>query len=215
MMLFVSASAANAQTKPAVTEDTQIWSDVQIFFALNRKTDVFATGTFRLGRNLTHPIDERIGGGFVFKPNKFFAVSPAYLHLAQQPLKNIKRYENRLNLAVTLFYPFEKYLLSDRNQVERRFLSRRPDTWRYRNRLQIERTFNLGKLNFNGYLSDEVFYDSGSKGWTRNRFLAGFTHKFSPRYALDVYSGRQNDGRTKPGNWNIIGATLKIRFNSP
>ena len=211
--LFLCASALFAQTKPAVpTEDNQVWSDLQILYALDSKVDVFTNAAFRLGRNITHPVDERIGSGFIYKPSKFLTISPAFLYLAQQPLKNIKRYENRVNLAITLIYPSKKYTVSDRNQFEKRFLSNRPDTWRYRNRLQVERNVNVKKFKFSVYVSDEVFYDSGAKAWTRNRFLAGITHKFSPRYAIDFYGGRQNDGRTRRGNWNIIGTALKIRL---
>jgi hypothetical protein len=207
---LVFGTFAVAQITP--TEDTQVWSDVQLLYPLNEKTDGFLTGTFRSGRDVSHPVDERIGGGLTFKPNKFVTITLAYLYLAQQPLKNVKRYENRVNLAAIFSYPLGKYTISDRNQFERRFLNSRPNTWRYRNRLQVERTFTAGKFKYSLYTSDEIFYDSGAEAWTRNRFLAGFTHKISPNYAIDLYGGRQNDGRVKPGNWNIIGTALKIRL---
>lgn len=78
--------------------------------------------------------------------------------------------------------------------------------------MQVERTFTAGKFKYSLYASDEVFYDSGAKDWTRNRFLVGFTHKISPKYTIDLYGGRQNDGRVKPGNWNILGLAFKIRL---
>ena len=199
------------QEKP--TEDTQIWSDVQLTFHVSKKIDTYLNGTFRLGRNVNHPIDERIGGGLTFKPNKYFSIGASYSYIAQQPLENVKKYENRVNAAVTVSYPVGKSMISDRNQVERRFLSSRADTWRYRNRIQIEHTFSKGDFKFNLYATDEVFYDSGAEAWTRNRFLIGFTHKVSPRYTLDIYSGRQNDGFVNPGNWNIIGVAMRISIN--
>ncbi len=209
--LSIFSSVALPQTSP--TDDTQIWNDVQLIYHLNKKTDVFLTGTFRLGRNITHPIDERIGSGINFKPSKYISISPSYLYIAQQPLKNIKRYENRVNLTTTLTIPFGKNIITDRNQFERRFLNNRPDTWRYRNRLQIEHSFTKRKFKFSLYANDEVFYDSGATAWTRNRFLVGFIHKFSEHYSIDIYGGRQNDGRVKPGNWNILGTILRVQLN--
>lgn len=209
-IIFLLSFTVLAQNAP--TEDTQIWTDIQLTYPINKKTDAFLTGTFRLGRNLTNAIDERAGFGFNFKPNKFITFTPAYLYIARQPLRNSKTFESRLNLAVTFSYPIGKYTISDRNQFERRFLNSRPNTWRYRNRLQIERNFAARKFKYSLYASNEIFYDSGAKDWTRNRFLVGFSHKISPKFTIDLYGGRQNDGRIRPGNWNIIAVTLRVRL---
>lgn len=48
-----------AQTS-APENDTQLWTDVQLQHWLNKKktVDLIFTGTFRLGRNVSHPVDE-------------------------------------------------------------------------------------------------------------------------------------------------------------
>ena len=87
-----------------------------------------------------------------------------------------------------------------------------PDAWRYRNRLQIEHPFKIGKTKFVWLVNDEFFYDSVLNDWVRNRFAVGVNHTFNKHLTLDTYVMRQNDGRTRPGDVNIIGTTWRIRL---
>ena len=44
----------------------------------------------------------------------------------------------------------------------------------------------------------------------RNRFGVGASHVFNKHFTGDLYVMRQNDGRTRPGNINIIGTVLRL-----
>src|SRR4051812_559163 len=88
LMLF-NVDFASAQTgtrRPAPKGDTQEWNDVQITVPLNKKVDFQLLGTLRIGRNITRPVDERIGINFSYKLNRYFSLSPGYTHLETQPV---------------------------------------------------------------------------------------------------------------------------------
>ena len=206
------ACAQTATRRPAPKEDTQEWNDVQITVPLNKKVDFLLLGTLRLGRNITHPVDERIGINFSYKINKYFTVTPGYLHIEMQPNENQRSREERLSAAGTLTLPKKRFTLSDRNLFERRFRSPQVDATRYRNRLQLEYPFRLRSQAFTLVISDEVFYDWSLDDWVRNRFLIGARKSFNKHFAADLYHLRQNDGRSRPGDLNVIGTIFRIRL---
>jgi len=39
-----------------------------------------------------------------------------------------------------------------------------------------------------------------------------FCHAFNKHFTLYVYGMRQNDGRTRPGDLNIVGTQLRFRM---
>lgn len=205
-------SLAKAQARPPVPEeDTQVWNDVQAAVALSKEVDFNLYGTVRFGRDVTHLVDRRAGVGFTFKVGQYLTLAPWYLSIVTRPAEGRKGNENRLNLAATVRLPLGKYALIDRSLFERRLRSTGNST-RYRNRLQLERPFKLGGTQLGWFLSDEVFYDWSVDDWVRNRFAAGLSRRFNKHFTGDLYYMRQNDGRSRPGDLNVIGLTYRIRL---
>lgn len=211
--LFCFTRTTFAQT-PAPENDTQLWTDVQLQHWLNKKktVDLIFTGTFRLGRNLSHPVDERAGLGFAFKLGKYLTFTPSYLYIATQPSVGRKGYENRLTADGTVKFNLGEYTFIDRNLVERRLRNSQADSTRYRNRLRIERPAKLSSKEYRFFIADEVFYDWSVNEWVRNRFSVGANTVFKTRYTGELYYLRQNDGRSRPGDLHVIGTSLKIRL---
>jgi hypothetical protein len=107
--------------------------------------------------------------------------------------------------------PLQIIILSDRNQFERRL--RFPiNSTRYRNRFQIEHPIKIRDTSVQLFVSNEVFYDWSFNDWVRNRFAVGVSRRFNKHFTGDVYYMRQNDGRSRPGDLHIIGATYRLRF---
>ena len=235
VLFFTTAATVCAQSRPPAPEDdTQFWSDVQLTLPLtDKKTpkaskvfegiDVVLLGTFRLGRDITRPVDERAAVGLDFKvappfkalPDFKFRISPSYLYQAAQPFEGRKGYESRFNIAVMPEYALGGFKLTDRNLVERRFRNSQPDSTRYRNRLGLEYETTFKKRKLVGYARDEVFYDWSAHDWVRNRFSVGTILTFlrdKGRYSSEVYYLRQNDGRARPGDLHVIGTTLRIQL---
>ena len=83
-----AAVDARAQTPSKVPRaDTQNWNDIQLTVPLEKKVDFLLQGTLRIGDNITRPIDERWGIGFVIKVNKYLTFSPSYFHREATPPK--------------------------------------------------------------------------------------------------------------------------------
>lgn len=210
LMMFVLASCAWAQLVDRT--DNQVWTDVQVAVPVTRQFDFYLLGTLRLGRDISRPVEERVGVGFTFKHGEHLTVAPHYFHIGMQPFRNRKVWENRLVLPVTLRFDVGKFKLSDRNQFERRIRSSGVRTNRYRNRFQVEHPIGDAKWELSLFVSDEVFYDSTADRWVRNRFAIGATKVFNKHYTQEFYYLRQNDGVSVPGDLNVIGTTLRFRL---
>ncbi len=209
--LFGCSGVCFAQTQPAPQDDTQIWPEVQITVPLKKSIDLIASGQLRIGRNVSDFVDERGGMSLAFKINKYLTLTPGYMHIATQPTANRKAFETRLNFAATVQVPLRRFTFTDRNLFERRF--RDPvNLTRYRNRLQVSHPLKINGSDFTVYLADEVFYDFGADAWVRNRAAAGITKRVNKNLTLDFYYMRQNDGRGRPGDINIIGSVFRLRF---
>jgi Protein of unknown function (DUF2490) len=212
LALACMGQVARGQRAPQSETDTQQWNDVQIAVALNKQVDFNVFSAFRFGRNIKHLVDRRMGVGFTFKVGKYLTFAPSYLNIVTRPFEGRRGNENRLTFAATVRLPLgKKYALSDRNQFERRLRST-GDSTRYRNRIQLDHPVKFGKTLVTLFASEEVFYDWSVNDWVRNRFAVGVSRRFNDHFTGDLYYMRQNDGRSRPGDLHIIGATYRIRL---
>lgn len=210
LTVFALASCASAQLVDRT--DNQQWTDVQVAVPVTKQFDFNILGTLRIGRDISRPVEERVGVGFTFKHGEHLTVAPHYFHIGMQPFRGRKLWENRLVLPVTLRFDVGKFKLSDRNQFERRFRSTGVKTTRYRNRFQVEHPIGKAEWDLSLFVSDEVFYDWTVDRWVRNRFAIGATKVFNKHYTQEFYYLRQNDGVSVPGDLNVIGTTLRFRL---
>jgi hypothetical protein len=192
--------------------DNQFWSEVQVAVPVTKQIDFVILGGLRLGRDISQPVDERVGAGFSFKFGQHVTVSPHYLHIGMQPFAGRRVWENRVTLPVLLQFKIDKFTLRDRNLIERRYRNSGIKSTRYRNRLQLEHPIGGDKLGLSLFISDEVFYDWTVDRWVRNRFAIGAIKVFNEHFTQDFYYLRQNDGVSVPGDLNVIGTTLRFRL---
>ena len=211
MLLVLLGGVASAQSTVSQS-DNQVWTDVQLAVPVTSTVDFNILGTLRVGRDISHPVDERIGAGFSFKFGKYVTVAPNYLHIGMQPFRGRRVWENRLSLPVTLRFNLHKFRLSDRNLFERRLRNSGLKTNRYRNRFQVEHPIGRDKWGLSLYVADEVFYDWAVDRWVRNRFTVGGSKVFNKHFTQDYYYLRQNDGVSLPGDLNVIGTSLRFRL---
>ncbi|HET6974599.1 MAG TPA: hypothetical protein VFH96_11270, partial [Pyrinomonadaceae bacterium] len=97
VLLFVLTSHASAQIDRS---DNQLWSDVQVAVPLTKNIDFNMLGTLRLGRDISRPVDERLGTGFTFRFGQHLQIAPNYLYIGMQPFRNRRVWESRLSLPV-------------------------------------------------------------------------------------------------------------------
>ena len=208
-VLLALSSSAPAQLDQT---DNQQWSEIQLAVPVTKQFDFNIIGSLRIGRDLSHPVDERIGAGFTFRAGKYVSIAPHYLHIGMQPFAGRRIWENRLVLPVTLRFNVGKFRLSDRNQFERRLRNSGVKANRYRNRFGVEHPVGSDKLGLSAFVNDEVFYDGALDRWTRNRFAVGVTKVFNEHVSQDFYYLRQNDSFSIPGDLNVIGTILRVKL---
>jgi hypothetical protein len=207
LLLLVLSGLASAQIIDRT--DNQFWNDIQVAVPVTKDIDFNILGTLRLGRDISHSVDERIGTGFTFRFGQHVQIAPNYLYIATQPIRNRRLWESRLSLPVTLRFNVEKFRFSDRNMFERRIRNPGISSTRYRNRLQVEHPVGRG---LSWFVADEIFYDWSIDRWVRNRFSVGGSKVFNKHFTQDVYYLRQNDGVSIPGDLNVIGTILRIKL---
>lgn len=192
--------------------DNQSWNDVQLTVPMTEQFDFFLQGTFRFGKNVTRLSDRRIQVGFTYKPTKSLTLSPFYWNIVARNSSGRFRQEHRLNFRAVYRFPIKKFGLSHRSTFEYRL--RRPvNSWRYRPSLTFEKDIPekfIPKAKF--FVTEEVFYDSILKKFSRNRFSIGINKTINKKLSLDVFYMRQNDGFSVPGDLNIVGTAWKIKL---
>jgi len=209
---LVLCAAHAAGQSPVPKSDTQSWNDIQFTIPLTKKTEFVLIGTLRIGDNITKPVDERWGMRFNYALNKYVTLQTSYFHRDARPPNGRHEREERGTVGANLRVPLGKFTFNSRNWFERRWREPQIDAWRYRNRLQLEHPFKIGKTKFVWVVNDEVFYDWSLHDWVRNRFAVGVNHTFNKHFTLDTYVMRQNDGRARPGDVNVVGTTWRIRL---
>ena len=193
-------------------EDVQSWNDVQLTVPMSKHFDFYTALALRIGKNITRLNDGRYSIGFIYKPNKSWTIQPFYWFINARNSRSQFRHEDRLNLRIGYRFPFKKFGLSHRSAFEYRLRSPR-NSFRYRPSLTFDKDIPkniIPKAKF--FVTEEVFYDSILKKFSRNRFSLGITKTLSKKLSLDLYYMRQNDGFTHPGDLNVIGTSFKIKL---
>jgi hypothetical protein len=207
------ASFADAQTNQLADKaDNQSWNDVQLTVPISEKFDFYTALTMRFGKNVTRLNDGRYAVGVVYKPNKAITLQPFYWFIAARNSRGEFLREHRFNLRAGYRLPFKRFGLSHRSTFEYRRRAPR-NSWRYRPSLTFEKEVPknlISKAKF--FVTEEVFYDSILKRFSRNRISFGVTKTLTDKLSLDVFFLRQNDGFTRPGDLNVIGTSWKIRL---
>jgi Protein of unknown function (DUF2490) len=191
--------------------DFQAWTELELSHRLKPYADLSANNSFRWSEDAGHLVYRRVGADVNFKLSKFLTLTPGYAFYYTDSTRIGFSHENRLTFAATVGGSVRRWKISDRNRVERRFTSS-GDSWRYRNRVEIQRPFKLAGHSFQADVWDEVFYDSAVKVWSRNRAAAGVDKEISSRLRVGLYLIHQNDGRTLPGDFNAVAVTFRGRL---
>lgn|SRR5262245_13631833 len=120
---------------------------------------------------------------------------------------------NRILLMATPRLPFKGgILISDRNRGELNF-SNGDLTWRYRNKLTIERTFRGGSYHPTPYASVEVYYDNKFHKWSSTAIDIGSIFPIKNRAEIDAYYEHQNNtGKSPNQQIEAFGLILNLYF---
>ena len=121
--------------------------------------------------------------------------------------------EHRVIAEATPRYPLKAgAVISSRNRLDLRFIDD-GFSWRYRNRLSVERVFPLRSLDLSPYVRAEAYYDNKYAKWSRTTISSGVAITFKKHYEIDTYFEHQNDTSKSPNRQvNALGLALNLHF---
>jgi hypothetical protein len=122
--------------------------------------------------------------------------------------------EDRAIEAVTFrLPPWGGAVISDRNRVDLDWKAG-SFTWRYRNKLTVERTFSIGSHHFIPYVAAEPFYQSQYKKWSTTDLYVGCLLPFGKHVELNPYFEFENDTGKSPNRQQYyVGLALYLYFS--
>jgi hypothetical protein len=212
LLLLLALVRTRVVAQEQDNEDTQLWPDVTMSFELNPVATLSFFGTARLGQDLSARITHQVGAAVNFKVNDYLNIVPAYRRAWSYPTPTRRSREHRYFVDVTARIPLPKgFTLQDRNRSEVRDINDRV-TWRYRNRLQLEKAYTWHELKLASYFAGEFHYDSRYHEWNRQQYWIGTRVPVTKNLTLDFHYSRNLDRRTRPGHWHIIGLFSRFEF---
>jgi len=222
-IIFVAATSVYSQEPNE--GDIQFWSETKVYFESIKRTDKngkkqklispFVMGTIRIGQDVRHFVNERVGFGFDIRLNKYFKITPSYYYLAEQATENKKTFEHRVRFAITGEKKWSKVSLSNRNRIEFRLNHNSSDETRYLNRTLLKLPFKTAdnKEIVTPFVSNEPFYSFTKKAWVRNEFSVGVGKKISKNVSGNVFYLLQNNKSNTLKRVNAFGVNLKFTID--
>jgi hypothetical protein len=218
LLAWITCSGSRAQ-------DTQFLPEVDAHLALNSSMRVYLQAK-----------DDREGGDpqqFTFGPSVQFYRKPLVQlgNAAVFDLDNAKSRllvlesgyrvitapdtppKNRAIESVTFRFPLQwRTLLADKNRADLDWQNGAL-SWRYRNKLTLERTFTIRSFHFIPYVAAEPFYESRYSKWSTTDLYAGSLLPVGGHAQFDCYYQHENNtGKSPNQEEEFIGLALHLYF---
>lgn len=213
---------ARAQ-QPTSDTRTELWPEVDVYVPLDEKFRLFFLFSITRAAETRDNTEGQFGAHVDYTVNKRLILRAGYRYGFSLTETDPFREHRPITEQTYREHLPLKILLSDRNREDFRFVNG-DFSFRYRNRLRLEREFSLPRRTITTYGSVEVFHDSRFKVWNRNRLTAGVEIQLkkalpllslvTPRkqVVFEVYYTKQNDSRSQPHHVHAIGTALAIHF---
>ncbi len=118
--------------------------------------------------------------------------------------------ENRMEPTVTFHFPAVRFLLTDKNRADLDW-TKGKFSWRYRNRVQIEKQVTIRRYHLAPYASAEFYYESQYAKWSDTELYAGCLFPMRKRLEFDTYYAHQNNTGKRPNETlNQLGIKLLV-----
>jgi len=190
--------------------DTQLWTEARVKAKLSKRFDLLVENELRFGDDISHHDRLSWMAGVVWHPTKRLTLSPRWEYITDDPVDDVRSYENRFMLVTSLQLPVKIVEATLTARIEYRLRHDQSDGWRFRPRLKLEHEVGPSSWGLSAYTLDELFYDTRDAAWTRNRLYAGLEKKLGKDLSLDFYYCRQHDLRAGGTDLNIIGISMRL-----
>ncbi|HET8782822.1 MAG TPA: DUF2490 domain-containing protein [Pyrinomonadaceae bacterium] len=222
VMLVIAFCAGVCCQEPSETRK-EIWLELDVYVPVNEKFRLFFLVSETRAEETRRSFETTFGAHVDYTVNKRLVLRNGYRYTFA-PGEDDTFQEHRIVTEQTFRQDLPlAILLSDRNREDWRLVNGN-FSFRYRNRLRLEREFRLWGRSFTPYGSVEAYYDSRFDVWNRNRLTAGMEfqlkrgfpllRELTPRkqVILDLYYTKQNDSRSQPHHIHAFGASLALHF---
>ena len=229
LFLFLVLAGTHGARAQQPTTRNEFWPEIDVYLNLKPKVRLYLIATVSKSvedgelRN-AKGFEAQIGAHIDYIPNKHVILRAGYRYGSAIGSNDDPFKEHRLLTEQTLRKLIPGgLLLSDRNREDFRFVNG-DFSFRYRNRVTLEREFHLLKRRtVTPYVSGEVFYDTRYNIWNRNRVAVGVQTSLrrgpirklllpKRQVILDLYYMRQNDSRSDTEHVNALGVALAFYF---
>jgi Protein of unknown function (DUF2490) len=210
-----AATLASAQTTrfeflPEIDTYKHFTDMIQGEFLISRTADAETFNSVQIGPNLNISL-RPILRSWLFRKNetsyKYLTFGVGYRYITNVD----KSDENRGIVELIARFPLPaKMQVGDRNRADLRWIQGQ-FSWRYRNRITLERSFKIQGYPITPYGRAEFYYNSQSASWDRKVYEAGCILPVHSRAELNPYYERQNN-TSKPNHVNALGFTLSLYF---
>ena len=104
-------------------------------------------------------------------------------------------------------------MLTDRNRIDTRWIEGTDDaSYRYRNRIQLEKPITLVGTTLTGFGSYELYYDTRFDAWQRQRAILGVSIPMGSKASIDLFYGYHRETRPKIEQADAFGIAFGIYF---
>lgn len=120
---------------------------------------------------------------------------------------------NRMEPVLTTHLPLKAgFLMSDRNRADLDWKGGE-FTWRYRNKLQVQRTVSIAAHHFTPYVAAEPYYVEQYAKWSTTDLYAGSELPLHRHLQINVYYEHANNTGKAPNQpKNYVGFVLELYF---
>lgn len=220
LLLLACLTVSPAQLARAQNTQNRFWPELDTYLKLDQRTRLSlyvremtggnAYNSIMINPNLdiyVRPIRKRLHTGDIAK-NNYLSFRIGYRHYYNLDRPD----ENRALLDMTprTLLP-GLLLLSDRNRGELRWIGGQ-FSWRYRNRLILERDFRAGRVSFTPFAWGEVYFDSRYDAWVNNSYSVGVELPLGRFMEARTYFRRNNQSRASRPHVNVFGLTWSLYF---
>jgi len=142
--------------------------------------------------------------------SKFLVLEAGYRYVGAPDAPS----ENRMLVAVTSNFPLSAgFFLSDRNRADLDWKSG-VFTWRYRNKLTLDRTFVIHSYHFIPYVAAEPYYESQYGKWSTTSLYAGCLFPVGKHVEFNTYYEHDNNTGKHPNQQvNSEGLAMYLYFS--
>lgn len=214
-MISQTAAAQATQFSPEMDVYVNLHQNARLSFQAGRVLEEGAPTQAVFGSNLevyVKPLSRlRTAAGQQFDQSKFrtLTLSVGYRYFTSVGTAP----EHRIVLEASPRFPLPwKIVLTDRSRGDLRMIAG-DFSWRYRNRLSVERVVFLHSYAFTPYLRGEAYYDSRYSKWSATLVTAGASFPIKKHTELEPYYQHSNQtGCTPNQQLENIGLKLNLYF---